>query len=167
MIGNIPKIRDDPNQARVDKIKALMPFPCELTRKFQASKHRFQTYNLHKIGIRGPIVLVAESHLGKIFGGFSPKMFPRDKHYEEDNRCRSFLFSLDYRVLLPLKEEFKQYAIKGGSHLWFGMGDLVISDDCNKGNMSWANIGRAYELPPGIRGNVDKWLGGELYFAVV
>jgi hypothetical protein len=65
------------SHSKVDKIKSLMPFHCHLTPKFQASKHRFQTSNLHKLGLRGPILLVAESYKGKIFGGFSPKMFPK------------------------------------------------------------------------------------------
>lgn len=133
----------------------MMPFPCQLTPKFQASKNRFQTDKIHKLGIRGPILVVAQSYKGKVFGGFSPKMFPKNDHYEEDNRCRSFLFSLDHCARLPIKEEYKKFAIKGGTNLWFGRGDLVIADECNKGNISWAQIGRAYQIPPGVTGNYD------------
>lgn len=78
---NVHSIRDDPSQSRVDRIRALIPFPCQLTQRFQASKHKFQTRSLHKIGIRGPIILVAESYKGRIFGGFTPKMFPKDEYY--------------------------------------------------------------------------------------
>jgi len=55
----------------------LLPFSCRLTSKFQASAHSFQTDKLHKLAIRGPILIIAESYKGKIFGGFSPKMFPK------------------------------------------------------------------------------------------
>lgn len=74
----VPKIRDNPSQTKLEKVKALMPFSCQLVPKFQASKHRFQTDKLHNLGIRGPIVLVAESYKGKIFGGFTQKMFPKN-----------------------------------------------------------------------------------------
>lgn len=167
-LARLPKARDGIiNQTKIDKIKSLMSFQCNLIPKFQASRHRFQTNNLHKLGLRGPIVLVAESYKGRLFGGYTPKMFPKNETYEEDNRGRSFLFSVDHRVRMPIREEFKKFAIKGGSNLWFGRGDLVIADECNKGNISWAQIGRAYQLPPGLNGNTDEWLAGALYFQVV
>lgn len=78
LLVGMPKLRDNPSQTKLDKVKTMMPFSCQLTPKFQASKHRFQTDKLHKIGIRGPIVLVAESYKGNIFGGFAPKMFPKN-----------------------------------------------------------------------------------------
>jgi hypothetical protein len=44
---------------------------------------------------------------------------------------------------------------------------LVIADECNKGNINWAQIGRAYELPSGIKTNPDEWLAGALYFQII
>ncbi len=74
---------------------------------------------------------------------------------------------MDKFVRLPIKEEYKKYAIKGGNNLWFGRGDLVIADECHKGNISWASVGRAYQTPPGLNGNPDEWLAGSLYFQIV
>ena len=110
---------------------------------------------------------MVESYKNRVFGGYSPKMFPREERYEEDTRCESFLFSLDERVRLPLKENYKKYAVKGGSNLWFGRGDLAISDECHKGNLSWAEIGRAYEAPSQASGRESEWLGGAWYFRVL
>jgi hypothetical protein len=31
---------------------------------------------MYKLCAGGPILLIAESHKGKVFGGFSPSMFP-------------------------------------------------------------------------------------------
>jgi hypothetical protein len=54
-----------------------MPFKCILKRKFQASRHKFLSQNLHSLDINGPIILLVESHKGKKFGGFSQIMFPK------------------------------------------------------------------------------------------
>lgn len=82
IIAALPRIRDYPNQTKIDKVRSILPFKCQLNPKFQASKLDFQTFNLHKTGIRGPILVVAESYKGMIFGGFSPKMFPKEEYYE-------------------------------------------------------------------------------------
>ena len=51
--------------------------------------------------------------------------------------------------------------------MWFGRGDLVIADECQKGNISWAEIGRAYEVPHGVFGNEVEFLGGAWYFRIL
>ena len=43
----------------------------------------------------------------------------------------------------------------------------MIADECHKGNISWASVGRAYQTPPGLNGNPDEWLAGSLYFQIV
>lgn len=167
ILMQVEKLREAISISKIERIKAVLPFQCELTLKFQASKNKFLTHNLFQRGIRGPILLIAESYKGRSFGGFSPNMFPKEERYEADMRCKSFLFSLDDRVILPLKEESKKYSIRGGSNLWFGRGDLAISDECHKANISWAEIGRAYEVPRGLHGNPSEWLAGCLYFRVL
>ena len=77
LLVGLPKLRDHLSHTKLDKVKALMPFACQLTSKFQASKHRFQTDKLHRLGLTGAILVVAESYKGNIFGGFTPKMFPK------------------------------------------------------------------------------------------
>ena len=41
-------------------------------------------------------------------------MFPKEEQYEEDTKCKSFIFSLDENVRLLLKESYHKFAIKGG-----------------------------------------------------
>lgn len=57
-------------------------------------------------------------------------MFPSFE--EEDNMenrsIYSFLFSLNHKQILYLKEEYRKYAILGGKNFGFGRGDLLISD---------------------------------------
>ena len=55
-------------------------------------------------------------------------------------------------MILPIKDEYRRYSIRGGNCIWFGRGDLVISDECNKGNISWAETGRAYKVPQSFIG---------------
>lgn len=131
-------IKEIINYSRIDNVKSLLPFKCKLSLKFKASKNNFLTSNLHSANIRGPILLVAQSYKNKVFGAFCPAMFPKAEQYVEDRKGLSFLFSLDNRMRLPIKQEYKRYAIKGGEHLWFGRGDLVIANECHKGNISWA-----------------------------
>lgn len=123
-----------------ENLAAIMPFKCELRLKFQASKNKFLTANMHAVDIRGPILLVVQSHKGKTFGGYSSIMFPKNDDEEDFERrhSHSFLFSLDHSQLLHLKEDRRQYTLKGGKNFGFGRGDLLISDECNKGNISWA-----------------------------
>jgi hypothetical protein len=85
----------------------------------------------------------------------------------ENRNITAFLFSLDHAQLLHLKEEYKKFAIKGGINFGFGRGDLLISDECHKGNISWAEIGRAYKPPPNIKGALNEWLAGAAYFRVL
>lgn len=94
-------------------------------------------------------------------------MFPKEEVYQEDIRCTSFLFSLDDRIRIPLKEEYKKFAIKGGDNLWFGRGDLAISNECHKANISWSELGRAYEVPRAAVGKEDHWLAGAKYFRIL
>lgn len=95
-------------------------------------------------------------------------MFPKyEEDYSEYRDVHSFLFSLDHRQVLPLKEEYKKYAIKGGVNFGFGQGDLLISDECNKGNINWAEIGRTYKEPSNVNGPLNEWLGGASYFRVI
>ena len=44
---------------------------------------------------------------------------------------------------------------------------MAISDECHKGNISWAEIGRAYEAPPAASGRESIWLGGAWYFRIL
>jgi hypothetical protein len=46
----------------------------------------------------------------------------------ENRNITAFLFSLDHKQLLHLKDEYKKFAIKGGINFGFGRGDLLISD---------------------------------------
>lgn len=55
-------------------------------------------------------------------------MFPKTEEYIEDNKLECFLFSLDDKCLLPIKEEYRQFSIRGGKNFWFGRGDLALSD---------------------------------------
>jgi len=55
-------------------------------------------------------------------------MFPKTEEYVQDDKLESFLFSLDDSCMLPLKEEYRQYSIRGGKNFCFGRGDLAISD---------------------------------------
>ena len=68
---------------------------------------------------------------------------------------------------MPLKEEYKKFAIKGGTHFGFGQGDLLISDECHKGNISWAEIGRTYKEPSNVKGPLNEYLGGAAFFRVI
>jgi predicted N-acyltransferase len=85
---------------------------------------------MYAVNIRGPVVLYVHSYKDRHFGGYSTMMFPK---YDEDNLLEfrtvdAFLFSLDHKERLPLKEEYRRYALKGGLNFGFGQGDLLISD---------------------------------------
>lgn len=66
----------------MEKIKALIPFQCELIPRYTASAFKFSTRTLHSKAIRGPIIVVAESYKNRTFGGYSPKMFPKEEVYQ-------------------------------------------------------------------------------------
>jgi hypothetical protein len=117
-----------------------LPFKCDLKLKFRASGNQFLSKNLHSLNLRGPIVLYIKSHKNREFGGYSSIMFPKYEEEEniENRNITAFIFSIDHNQILHLKEEYKKYAIKGGINFGFGRGDLLISDECHKGNISWA-----------------------------
>lgn len=87
------------------KIKAILPFKCDLKLKFKASDNEFLSKKMYSLNIRGPIVLYVHSHKNRHFGGYSSIMFPKYEEDEDiDNRSISaFLFSLDHSKILPLK----------------------------------------------------------------
>lgn len=66
-----------------------------------------------------------------------------------------------------MRPEYRKFAIKGGPHFGFGQGDLLIADECNKGNISWAEVGRSYREPANVKGPLNEWLGGAAYFSVL
>ena len=139
------------------KIKATLPEIKELKLKFKASGHQFLSKNMHSLNLRGPIVLYVKSYKNYEFGGYSSIMFPKEEEEEnlENRHIKAFLFSITHRQTLPLKEEHRRYAIRGGVNFGFGRGDLLIADECHKGNLSWAEIGRAYRAPTNIKGKLN------------
>ena len=68
---------------------------------------------------------------------------------------------------LPIKPQYRRYAVKGGTVWGFGRGDLTVSEECHKACISWAEIGRVYEKPNGIKGDEKEWLAGAWYYRVV
>jgi hypothetical protein len=72
-------------------------------------------------------------------------MWTARENFIEDKRAESFIFSVDDCEVLPIKPEFKKYAVHGGLNWGFGRGDLTISEECNKASISWADVGHVYQ----------------------
>jgi hypothetical protein len=89
--------------AKLDRLMELLPFPCRLNLRFQASANSFLTKNLYALNIQAPIVVIIVSNKGRTFGGYSPNMFTASEEYIEDKRAESFLFSLDESEIMPIK----------------------------------------------------------------
>lgn len=93
-------------------------------------------------------------------------MFTPTGEYIEDKKGESFLFSLDEGEIMPIKMELRRFAIKGGVNWGFGRGDLVVSEECQKGGISWADVGHVYRKPVKF-GEDGGWLAGSWYFRVL
>ncbi len=118
----------------------------------------------------GPTVVVIQSHLGKIFGGFAAAAWTSDAQGIFVPNDRSFTFSITSKtqcnVCGSAKQQFALYHHAGCGPV-FGQGhDIHIANDCNlptSGN--YTNGGETYTLPYAV---ADKktFYAGVYTFAV-
>eukprot|EP00347_Sterkiella_histriomuscorum_P017517 403349038 len=140
---------------------------------FRGSTHGFKAARFHQLcDNQGPTICFILSEFGEVFGGFTsvPWTSPSDYKYQSDPSA--FVFSLTKKSI------HKQYRYYNNA-VWhykerlchFGYGyDIIISDDCDKNNGSYCNLGGTYEFHSGTQfetNEAQEHLGGQFKFKVL
>jgi hypothetical protein len=107
---------------------------------FRASDYAFKVKRLFELnGHTRNLLIICETHSGKMIGGYSPLYHKYDGTGEKkvswgeevtDNTETSFLFSMEHNdkfVLKDKKEAIRRY--KTNDRICFGYGELEIRDD--------------------------------------
>ena len=119
---------------------------------------------------KGANLVVIKSEKNRIFGGFTSKSWKSREKPEFHKDAKSFIFSLNGKTRHKILEKFDEKAVyfaeKKGPV--FGAGfDLSISENCDKDQESFSNLGISYECEEEM-GTEEKrrYLAGEIYFNV-
>jgi len=103
-------------------------------------------------------MVVVKSIQKKLFGGYTPCRWldTKEKEYIADTKRESFLFSVDERMVFPIRTHQIDYAIStyGSWGPIFGSPygpDLSISDQCHLNDHSCSSLGSHYEIPLSVK----------------
>jgi hypothetical protein len=144
-----------------------------LERVYRGSEDGFTAAGFRpKVHMKDNILIVAESDSGKKFGGYTSLVlldgFAANGYYSDK---QAFIFSLTHQTKHKLNQGKEANSIYYGPGylILFGDGhDIYLNNNCNTGNNT-ANLGAAYEAPPGIAYNTDpskSYLGGAVNFKI-
>lgn len=122
---------------------------------FQGSKHGFAAYQFHqKCDQKGPTVVVIQSSIGNIFGGYTSLPWSSSGNYQFDPQA--FIYILKSKQRKGQKPQ--KWGVKGsnrnsvyhnGSYgATFGGGhDIYLVNNCNTSNQSYTALGNSYAAP--------------------
>ena len=124
---------------------------------------------LEKVGdLKNTLSLIKIKGTNQVIGAFSDLQWKLDDGYGSSNSA--FLFSLTKQLRFPVTNPSKAVYHDVGRLISFGGGrDLEISENCDKNNSSYSNLGNSYQLPPSFEYNTaaaKELLAGVDSFAV-
>jgi len=115
-----------------------------------------------------PTITVVQSHLGKIFGGFTLVAWSSPSSVTQGSDPKAFTFSLTNKIKCCIKcPDYYRYAVCSCKDYgpYFGCREFYIGNECNLNKGSSAKAGRHYSVPSNII-DLDNFYAGSPNFSV-